>query len=171
MVKQTLSHSPELRKQMFLLTVLAIGWRCRYGWKLRTGFAGRVADVEEKPRLYLRGGAVAGVGHRGEHSYLHHYQRCLPAPASGGGTLSAGGNVYPRHLNSRCGPHPPAHRHFTPELRGLPRPEHGFLRPGHGHFHHSAELGQASRASTAERLAGERELLRSAWREALSRAH
>src|SRR6266478_5548198 len=160
-----------LWKQISSLTVLPVerGWR--YGWKLPTGSSGRVADAQEKPRLYLRGGAVAGAGHRGEHRHLHHYQRRLPAPAARRGALAPGGNVYPRHPDVQCEHQLPAHRHFPPQLRGLPRPEHRFLRTGHRHLPHPAELGRPGRAATIERFTGERELLRRAGREALSRPH
>src|SRR5882762_1205081 len=143
------------RKQMSFQPVLTVKWGCRYGWKLPTGSAGRAAHAEEEPRLYLRGRAVAGAGHRGEHRHLHHYQRGLPAPAPGRGTLAAGGNVYPRHPNDRCQYQFSAHRHFAPQLPGLPRPEHGFLRPGDGHLSHTPELGRPSRAATIERFACE----------------
>src|ERR1700694_4317916 len=49
------------RKQMSFQPVLTVKWGCRYGWKLPTGSAGRVAHAEEEPRLYLRGRAVAGA--------------------------------------------------------------------------------------------------------------
>src|SRR5713101_3821389 len=103
MVNERPSHSTELWKQMSLLTVLHVEWGWRYGWKLPlpTGSSGRVADVEEKPRLYVCGGAVAGLGHRGEHRHLHHYQRGLPAPAARRGALAPGGGVYPRHPDDR----------------------------------------------------------------------
>src|SRR6202521_6220443 len=160
MVNQSSIHSTELWKQFSLPTVLPVEWRCRHGWKFPTGSPGRVADVEEKPRLYVRGGAVAGAGHRGEHRHLHHYQRGLPAPAAGRGTLAAGGNVYARHPNDRCEYQLSAHRHFPPQLRGLPGPEYRFLRAGDGHLSHTAELGRTGGAPAIERLAGERKLLR-----------
>src|SRR6267378_3762654 len=141
-------------KQMSFLTVLSVEWGCRYGWKLPTGSAGRVAHAEEEPRLYIRGGAVAGSGHRGEHRHLHHNQRRLPAPAPGRGAFAAGGNVYARYPNDRCQYQFSAHRHFPPQLPGLPRPEHGFLRTGHRHLSHTPELGRPSRAATIERLVG-----------------
>src|SRR5260370_869433 len=156
-------------KQMSFLTDLPVEWGWHYGWKLPTGSSGRVADAQEKPRLYVCGGAVAGGGHRGEHRHLHHYQRGLPASPAGRGTLAPGGDVYPRRPNDRCEYQLPAHRHFPPQLRRLSRPEHGLLRAGDGHFPHTAELGRPSRAATTERLAGERELLRRAGCEALSR--
>src|SRR6267143_4713806 len=156
-------------KQMSFLTVLSVEWGCRYGWKLPTGSAGRVAHAEEEPRLYLRGRALAGAGHRGQHRHLHHYQRGLPAPAPGPGTLALGGIVHARHPNDRCQYQLPAHRYFPPQLRGLPRPEHGFLRTGDGHLPYAPELGRPSRAAAIERLAGERKLLRRAGRKALSR--
>src|SRR5882762_5420970 len=42
------------RKQMPFQSVLTVEWGCRYGWKLPTGPAGRVAHAEEEPRLYLQ---------------------------------------------------------------------------------------------------------------------
>src|SRR5216683_2991901 len=160
-----------LWKQISSLTVLTVerGWR--YGWKLPTGSSGRVADAQEKPRVYLRGRVVAGAGHWGEHRHLHHYQRRLPASAAGQGTLAPGGDVYARHRDDRRQRQLPAHRDVAPQLRGLPRPEHRFHRPGDGHLPHPAELGRPSRAATIERLAGERQLLRRTGREALSRPH
>src|SRR6266849_6098589 len=158
-----------LWKQISSLTVLPVEWGWRYGWKLPTGSSGRVADAQEKPRVYVRGGAVAGAGHWGEHRHLHHYQRRLPAPAAGRGALAPGGGVYPRHPDVQCEHQLPAHRDIAPQLRGLPRPKYRFHRPGDGHLPHPAELGRPSRAATIERLAGERQLLRRAGCEALSR--
>src|SRR6266849_1313360 len=162
---------PMSRKHLSSPTVLPVEWEWRYGWKLPTGPSGRIADAEEKPRLHVRGGAVAGAGHRGEHRHLHHYQRGLPASAAGRGALAAGGGVYPRHPDVQCEHQLPANRDVAPQLRGLPRPEHRFLRAGHRHLPHPPELGRPSRAATIERLAGERQLLRRAGREALSRPH
>src|SRR5229473_3913783 len=159
------------RKQISLLPVLTVEWGWRHGWKLPTGSPGRVAHAEEEPRLYLRGGAVAGAGHRGEHRHLYDYQRGLPAPAAGRGTLAARGNVYPRHSNDRCEHKFSTHPDFSPQLRGLPRPEHRFLWTGDGHLPHTAELGRPGGAATTERLAGERELLRRARRETRSGPH
>src|SRR5713226_625475 len=158
-------------KQISSLTVLPVEWGWRYGWKLPTGSSGRVADAQEKPRIYICGGAVAGAGHRGEHRHLHHYQRGFPASAAGRGTLAPGGDVYARHPDDRRQRQLPAHRHFAPQLRGLSRPEYRLLRTGHRHLSYTAELGRPGGAATIERLAGERELLRRAGREALSRPH
>src|SRR5260370_25342544 len=156
-------------KQMPFMAVLPVEWWWHYAWKLPTGSSGRVADAQEAPRLYVRGGALAGAGHRGEPRHLHHYQRGLLASPAGRGTLAPGGDVYSRRPNDRCEYNLPAHRHFPPQLRSLSRPEQVLLRPGDGHFPQTAELGRPSRAATTERLAGERELLRRAGCEAIAR--
>src|SRR5712692_5169941 len=142
-----------LWKQISFLTVLPVEWGWRYGWQLPTGFAGRLAHAQEKPRVYVRGGAVVGAGHRGEHRHLHYYQRGFPASAAGRGTLTPGGDVYARHPDDRRQRQLPAHRHFAPQLRGLSRPEYRLPRTGHRHLPHPAELGWPGRAATIERLA------------------
>jgi predicted permease len=49
---------------MRFLCVLCVEWGCRYGWKLPTGSAGRVADAPEEPGIHFCRGAVAGAGDR-----------------------------------------------------------------------------------------------------------
>src|ERR1700682_1950560 len=55
------AHSASLRcpfrplKQMSFQPVLTVEWGCRYGWKLPTGSAWRVAHAEEEPWVHLRG--------------------------------------------------------------------------------------------------------------------
>src|SRR5467141_2243885 len=158
-------------KQISLLPVLTVerGWR--YGWKLPTGLTRRLAYAEEKPRLYLRRGSVAGAGHRGEYRYLYHYQRRLSPPAARRGTFASRGTVHSRHQDRKYQRQLPAHRHFAPQLRRLSRPEHSFHRLGDRHLPHSPELEWAGRAATIERHARQRQFLRRPGREALSRAH
>src|SRR4029077_16740745 len=141
------------------------------GWKLPTGFSGRLAHAEEEPRVYLGGRGVVGAGNWGEHGYLHHYQRGFSPPPTGRGALPAGGSVYPRQLNSRCEYQPPGDWYLAAQLRGLPRPKHRFHRAGNRNLSPSPELGRPSGTATTERLPGERKLLRRAGREALSWPH
>src|SRR5260370_37634201 len=101
-------------KQMSFQAVLNVERGGRYGWKLPTRPAGRLAYAGKECRFYLRGRALARSGHRRQRRHLHHYQRRLPPSPPRRATLPARRTVYTRHLNSLCSRQPPAHLHFAP---------------------------------------------------------